>query len=123
VWGTGPNDVWVVGSFGTVLHWNGTSWNSVSTGTTAHLESVWCAAPDQVWIVGEVGTALHWDGATWDLRNVGSVDLHAVRGLSAEDAWAVGDGGTTVRWTTDAWGEPQGNRIIPHPCRRPGRVA
>ena len=105
VWGTAPDDVWVVGSFGTVLHWDGATWTSVATGSTAHLESVWCAARDQVWIVGEIGTILHWDGTTWDVRSVTDVDLHAVRGISADDIWAVGDAGTTFRWSGDGWGE------------------
>ena len=26
IWGSGPNDIWVVGTEGTVMHWDGTSW-------------------------------------------------------------------------------------------------
>ena len=31
VWGTGPDDAWIVGSTGTLLHWNGTTWSVVPT--------------------------------------------------------------------------------------------
>jgi hypothetical protein len=100
VWGTAADDVWVVGSFGTVLHWDGTAWASASSDTTAHLESVWCAARDACWAVGEMGTIIRWDGEVWSGTNVSASMLHSVRGLSTEEVWIVGDGGTTI-WTGD----------------------
>ena len=32
VWGTSASDVWAVGFGGTILHYNGTTWSSVSGG-------------------------------------------------------------------------------------------
>jgi hypothetical protein len=40
VWGANPNDVYATGDNGTILRWNGTSWSSMSSGTTDQLWSV-----------------------------------------------------------------------------------
>ena len=56
-WGSGTSDVWVVGRPGTVLHWNGSGWSSVSSGTTNYLSGIWGSASD-VWVVGSSGTIL-----------------------------------------------------------------
>ena len=31
IWGSGPNDVWAVGAFGTFLRWDGTAWRPAPT--------------------------------------------------------------------------------------------
>jgi photosystem II stability/assembly factor-like uncharacterized protein len=38
VWGTAANSVYAVGNKGTILHYNGTSWSSMASGTTTNLE-------------------------------------------------------------------------------------
>jgi hypothetical protein len=48
-----------VGYGGTILHYNGTSWSSVSSGTTRFLFGVWGTSASDVWVVGDVGTILH----------------------------------------------------------------
>ena len=32
-WGSGESDIWGVGDVGTILHWDGSAWTSVSSGT------------------------------------------------------------------------------------------
>ena len=34
VWGTGPNDVWFVGDYGRIRHWDGTTLSTTASGTT-----------------------------------------------------------------------------------------
>ena len=29
IWGDSPNDVWAMGEFGKILHWNGSSWTAL----------------------------------------------------------------------------------------------
>jgi hypothetical protein len=41
IWGSGASDVWAVGGLGTILHWDGSAWTSVSSGTTNGLSGVW----------------------------------------------------------------------------------
>src|SRR5262245_35571670 len=37
VWGAGPNDIWAVGAGGTIVHFDGTAWSGVPSGTTENL--------------------------------------------------------------------------------------
>ncbi len=53
-----PSDLWVVGTNGCILHYDGTSFQRIASPTQAALHAVWGVAPDDVWIVGE-GTSLH----------------------------------------------------------------
>ena len=52
------SDLWVVGTNGCILHYDGTSFHRIASPTRAALHAVWGVAPDDVWIVGE-GTSLH----------------------------------------------------------------
>lgn len=40
VWGASPNDVWAVGSSGVTMHYDGSLWVSVATGSSANLFTV-----------------------------------------------------------------------------------
>lgn len=107
--GTAPNDVWAVGSSHQTsytserplaLHWNGTSWQAVSTnvGEGGALSSVTALAPNDVWAVGGFGTqplVLHWDGTAWRRVSAPSnsttlARLTGVSGVTSDDVWAVG---------------------------------
>ena len=84
--GTGPNDVWAVGSYipqitgndSLILHWNGSSWSVVPSpepypDTDSQLHGVTALAENDAWAVGYVwnpqGYAetliMHWDGSSW----------------------------------------------------------
>lgn len=58
--GTGPGDVWAVGGSGAIGHWNGTSWATFVSGTTATLYGVRALSPTDVWAVGSNDTLLHY---------------------------------------------------------------
>ncbi|MDP1829230.1 MAG: hypothetical protein Q8L48_38555 [Archangium sp.] len=62
VWGAAPNDVWAVGDEGQALHFDGTRWTAVETGTRQKLERVRSRALPgggrELVIVGEHGTVL-----------------------------------------------------------------
>lgn len=67
VWGSGPNDVFVVGDRGIILRWDGASWARLESGTDQRLGVVHGRGPNQVWAAGgsSEGILLRWDGATW----------------------------------------------------------
>src|SRR5262249_7194869 len=65
VWGSGPDDVFVVGYGGKVLHYDGSVWQAMVSGTAAGLFSVWGTGPDDVYAAGENGPLLHYDGRGW----------------------------------------------------------
>jgi hypothetical protein len=73
VWGRSATDVYAVGTGGIGLHWDGTAWSSVSTGTEANLftvhgtdVTVWAVGGD---FMGEIvsGTGTSWSGEGPDL--------------------------------------------------------
>lgn len=93
VWLNAPNDVWVVGWSGTVLHYDGASWNDVTPGlVTTDLFGVWASGPADVWVVGRGPTLLHFDGVAWsdDADAIFSSTLADVWGSASNDVWIVG---------------------------------
>lgn len=62
VWGSAANDVWAVGSAGTVTHWDGTAWSLVPSGHKDSLFGVWGSSASDVWIVSSLNVILHSTG-------------------------------------------------------------
>jgi hypothetical protein len=59
VWGSSGSDVFAAGDSGTILHYNGSSWSAMSSGTTNYLYGVWGSSGSGVFAVGWDGTVLH----------------------------------------------------------------
>lgn len=91
VWGSSPTDVFAVGGGGTILHYDGSAWRSMESGTAAHLRGIGGSAPNDVFAVGSDGVILHYDGATWTSMPSGTEEtLTGVVALSPTDVFAVG---------------------------------
>ncbi len=70
-WGTGKEDVWAVGSGGTILHYDGSKWAATPTGVRHTLHNVWGSGPRDIWVVSSTTLVLHGTGfrngtAQWD---------------------------------------------------------
>ena len=67
VWGTSSDNVYVVGSRGVVLHWEGSEWVEELVGASDDLISVWGTGPDHVVAVGGRGNGIvsRFDGSEW----------------------------------------------------------
>ena len=118
MWGTGPNDVWIVGENGRILHTDGywdkaAFWTQPNSNTRSHLTGIWGAASDDVWAVGENGTIRHWTydaggELDWIISDSKSTtNLRAVWGSSATDIWAVGDDNTILHGDGSSWTRSQ----------------
>ena len=97
-------DGWAVGIDGTIIHWNGTVWMTVTSPTTNYLESVFMTSATDGWAVGGSGTIIHWNGAEW--TNVTSPTtswLLSISMASPDDGWAVGYDGAIIRWNGKGW--------------------
>jgi hypothetical protein len=103
--GTGPSDLWAVGTAGTTLHYDGQIWTLVPSGTQNNLNGVWALAPNDVWAVGEAGTLLHYDGSKWNpiTPSPTTTNLRSVWGSAWNNLWAVGVMGTVLRYNGTAW--------------------
>jgi hypothetical protein len=104
VWGSGPNDVFVAGDSGTVLHWNGEAWSRMATGTRAGLRRVWGSSGSDVYVSGEGGTLLHYDGSSWSRVAVPATQtLERIWGSSANDVYVGGAEGTLLHYDGASW--------------------
>ena len=102
IWGSSANDVWAVGTRGTILHGDGSTFQVVPSGTDEIFYGVWGRGPGDVWVTSsrvprhardEVDGGVSWDivtGSTWNewAQNFGRV--WSIWGSSAEDVWLVG---------------------------------
>ena len=94
VWGSGPGDVYAVGS--TILHYDGTTWSPMVSGTSNWLHDVWGSSATDVLAVGEYGTILHQDGtphpcSCCDLTGDNRVDFQDIGPFSGAYGSSSGD--------------------------------
>jgi hypothetical protein len=67
IWGSGPNDIYAVGSTGSLLHSVGDGkWTSQDPKTSYNLTGVWGTGPDNIYVSVESNFILHSTGdGTW----------------------------------------------------------
>jgi photosystem II stability/assembly factor-like uncharacterized protein len=94
VWGTGRNDVYVLGASGAVFHYGGTAagWNRVMAPVPGLLlDSIWGTSFDDLFVCGNWGTIMHFDGTDWTLMPIDyKGTFRDIRGTSSNDVFAVG---------------------------------
>jgi hypothetical protein len=101
--GSQPDQVFVVGDFGTILHYDGVTLKAESSGTTNHLRGVAVFATSLAFAVGEQGTLLRRQADQWFLDPpVTQGVLNAVC-AGADWAVAVGEQGTILVFQNGAW--------------------
>ncbi len=124
MWGSGPDDVWVVGSKGAnslsfAAHTNGApvadgsvlAWTEVDTRTFSVLNAVWGSGPGDVWTVGDGGTIRHITAGAKTSSIVESPTTENLRGLwgaGPKDIWAVGENGTFLHYDGTEWRTAKG---------------
>jgi hypothetical protein len=105
VWVSASGEVFVVGDGGTVLHYDGFNWGTMTqTATGQNLNDVWGTAPDDVYAVGESGAIIHYDGNGWTLMTTGiSNHFTGIWGTSSSDIFAVGTATTFMHYDGTGW--------------------
>lgn len=104
VWGSSPTNVYAVGEFGTVEHFDGTSWTILAnTPTLEALNAVW-GTGSHVFAAGDFGTVIHWDGTSWSVMETGTAEhLYGIWGFDASDIYAVGTHFSVFHYDGTAW--------------------
>jgi hypothetical protein len=107
VWGSAADDVYVVGTGGTIAHWDGAAWSAQASGVTDQLTTVSGRSAHEIYAVGGLGAPvlLRSDGARWS-RVPGAAGWRGLNGVWAAgegDVLAAGYDGLLVRGRGDAF--------------------
>lgn len=65
VWGLTSDNVYAVGTHGTIVHWDGTRWRRQHSGTGENLSTVHGTGTGDIYVGGSDSTLLHYDGIAW----------------------------------------------------------
>ena len=101
--GTGPDNIYIVGDQGTILHWDGFTLSPEASGTTANLRGV-AAAGEWAVAVGEGGTLLRREAGVWVMEPpLTTAVLNAVY-TEPNVGLVVGEQGTILTYVNGIWG-------------------
>ncbi len=108
VWGSGPDDVWVVGNR-IVMRWDGDEWEALSFEAEAqHFHGVWTyeggpvyavADGGAVWVLDRPAGASEWTRMATEVR-MAQLDIW---GFSPEQVFSVGRNSTILRRSSEGW--------------------
>jgi len=100
IWGAGPDDVWIVGSPDTAIHWDGAVFTTLSIEQYQPLLGIWGSGRNDIWAFGTTQATWHYaadSDAGWsrslddpDTNAAAAVPISSIWGASATDVWAVG---------------------------------
>jgi photosystem II stability/assembly factor-like uncharacterized protein len=108
--GSAPDNVFIVGDQGTILHWDGIALMSEVSGTTANLRGVSVLDGTLAYAVGEQGTILHRQDDVWIVDPPISAAVLNAAYVAATFAVAVGEQGTILIYRQGSWGQVANSR-------------
>jgi hypothetical protein len=104
VWGSGPNDVYVAGQPGLILHYDGSSWTVEDSHTQQPLIAVWGASANEVYACGHRGTILRRSGGSWSAMNSGTTqNLYGVGRFQDGAIYVAGGRATVLKLSGNSW--------------------
>jgi hypothetical protein len=108
-----PTNAWAVGGAGTLLHYDGTAWTEVPSGTTADLYGVWASSATDVYAVGN-GVIVHDNGSGFAAVTPAPTTniLYGVWGSGPNDIFAVGAAGTILHYKGTTWDPNDGKSCV-----------
>ncbi|MCK6526270.1 hypothetical protein L6R50_01480 [Myxococcota bacterium] len=104
VHGTSSSDAWIVGTGGTILHYDGAAWTRVDSPTSAVLFTVHAGGPFPVAVGGaNQAVILHYEGGSW--LDHSPEFQPTVNGVSGRGDMLIATGaqGSIHRWDGEAW--------------------
>ncbi len=114
IWGLRADDLIAVGWMGSVLHFDGSSWQQVRGGIVddngrfaacaenTPLFAIDGNAAGQAWAVGDDGMILHYDGSEWSVETAPTrINLRAIACATDGTVYAAGGEGTVLQRQLD----------------------
>lgn len=110
VWAASATSVYVSGTAGLLIHWDGSAWRRIRTDTEVTLSAIWgfvSAGEEDVWVGGSEGTLLHYRAASQAAPAFSGTrsQIMGIWGASPKDVWAVGLEGTIVHYDGVVWSQ------------------
>ena len=97
-------EFFIVGSYGVIIHYDGTDCQVMNSNTTKTLQGIWGTSKNNIYAVGEEGTILHFDGKSWtSMKSNTTAFLNGIWGKSAAEIYAVGQNGTILQYDGTQW--------------------
>jgi hypothetical protein len=102
VWGSAADNVYAVGTVGTILHYDGSAWSIMNSPTTRDLNGIWGRSGNDIFAVGSavdynvdtnyrIPTILHYDGTTWGkMSALSKTGFGSVWGTPGGDLFVAG---------------------------------
>ena len=104
VWGLNDRHVITVGDKGTILLFNGSNWEPMTSPTQERLLAVWGNASDNVYATGENGVICHFNGTDWQIIETQIENaLCGIWGTASDNIYAVGGHGTILHYDGTTW--------------------
>lgn len=68
IWANSPKEIYLIGTNGSIVFFNGTTFTKMNSGTTNQLDDIWGTSSSNIWAVGNDpdGILLHYDGIKWE---------------------------------------------------------
>lgn len=114
IWGSSPDDVWVGGWDGALLHYSKNKWQRVAIDPQQYLMSFAGTSANNIWAVGgterrgksNTGCILHWDGRKWTVvLESFREDLRTVWVRDAQHVVVAGSEGVVLQFDGKVWSE------------------
>jgi len=105
VWGSSATDVFVVGEYRTIWHYDGSDWTSTDYPNSGPFLGVWGSSSADVFAVGQFGEIAHFDGSHWTIMANFDIYFRDVWGSGSNDVFAVGWYGTILHYDGSNWTE------------------
>ena len=110
IWGSSASDVFCVGYNGLILHYDGTLWSTMNSGTSQDLYGIWGDSSKDIFVVGDGGVILHYDGNKWSqIAVLDTKFLVSIWGNSPTDIFSTGSNGTIFHFNGTNWEAMQDN--------------
>jgi len=110
IWGSSATDIYAGGQSGTLAHYDGVSWSTMSgTGisTGEVVTAIWGTSSSDVYVAtasSTIGLGLHkWNGSSWSTINPGDPRIRSIWGTSSTDIYVGGDSGFLAHWNGSTW--------------------
>jgi hypothetical protein len=94
VYAIDDKNVWAVGRQGTILFYDGSSWQEDPQSGDVTIEDLWAITAldkDHVWISGEDATIIFYDGSNWTVQPTGGPpeqEIWTISAVSVNEVWA-----------------------------------